>query len=474
MSNAIVWFRQDLRCTDNPALSAACDHNTIVIPLYILDEKAEALGKAQNWWLHYSLISLESELEKIGLHFCLRRGNPLDQLTKLVSENQIDVVYWNRCYEPSAIKLELLIKKSLEECDVKVITTNGSLLNEPWEIKNKSGHYFKVYTPFWRTCLKQLSIPSPTIIIKNPTSPQIYSEKLNDWNLLPKKPNWAKAFSHYWQPGEKGAQTKLDEFIKNNLQSYKVNRNVPAKNATSKLSPHLHFGEISTWQVWRAIEEAKLDINCNLMAAENFLSSLGWREFCYHLLYHFPDLADTNFKAKFDAFPWSYDDDLLKSWQQGNTGYPIVDAGMRELWHTGFMHNRVRMIVASFLTKDLLIDWRSGTSWFWDTLMDADLANNAFNWQWVAGSGADAAPYFRIFNPVLQGEKFDPKGDYVRQWVPELTKVLNKWIHKPWMAKADELGVRLGVDYPKPIVDHDEKRRIALLNYRMINQGLLK
>ena len=470
MSNAIVWFRQDLRLTDNPALTEACLHHDAVIPLYILDEETSPLGGAQRWWLHHSLISLDQGLKKIGLNLCLRQGHALDHIEKLVRDHQIEAIYWNRCYEPSTIARDTAIKKHLQNIGVRVISSNGHLLQEPWQISTLAGQFFKVFTPFWRACLKKMSVPTLYKLSRTPQALNPNSESLSDWQLLPTKPNWAKAFGDHWQPGEEGACAKLTEFIDNNINGYATSRDVPAQDATSKLSPHLHFGEISPWQIWRAIEAVKLNPHCDLKSVERFLSEMGWREFSYHLLYHLPSLPNTNFKANFNAFPWKNDPIFLKRWQQGTTGYPIVDAGMRELWHTGYMHNRVRMIVASFLTKDLFIDWRIGASWFLDTLVDADLASNTASWQWVAGCGADAAPYFRIFNPVLQGEKFDPDGEYVKQWVPELKPVPSQWIHQPWNAPQGKLGISLGQDYPKPIVDHAEARNMALLYYSNLDK----
>jgi deoxyribodipyrimidine photo-lyase len=465
MSNAIVWFRQDLRLSDNPAFAEACRQHDAVIPVYILDEVAEGLGGAQRWWLHHSLASLEKGLKKMGLNLCLRRGKALDILAQFVEEHQIEAIYWNRCYEPAAIARDTLIKTFFKETSVRVVSTKGNLLHEPWEIANASGHFFKVFTPYWRACLKQLNLPEEHKISRTPQALETRSESLESWDLLPVKPNWAKAFGEYWQPGEDGAHIKLTDFIDNHLKGYDTARDEPAKDSTSKLSPHLHFGEISPCQIWRAIAVATLDKHCDLKSADRFLSEIGWREFSYHLLYHVPSLPTKNFKPAFDGFLWENNDARLKRWQEGKTGYPIVDAGLRELWHTGYMHNRVRMIVASFLTKDLLIDWRIGARWFWDTLVDADLASNSASWQWVAGCGADAAPYFRIFNPLLQGEKFDPNGAYVKQWVPELKSVPTQWIHKPWMAPKGSLGLCLGKDYPEPIVSHPEARKKALLRY---------
>lgn len=465
MSIALVWFRQDLRCHDNPAFATACNQHQFVIPLYIHDEQTLPLAGAQKWWAHHSLSTLDKKLREHGLHLVLRRGNPHELLAQLVSAYHIDAVYWNRCYEPAAIARDKSIKEMLNNQRVKVTGSNGSLLNEPWEIKNKSGDYFKVFTPFWKHCLQKNSVPPPLINYGNPQPIPVPGDRLDDWNLLPEKINWAAEFDQYWQPGEEGAQQKLDSFVRHHLHGYKNARDFPAIDATSKLSPHLHFGEISPWQIRRAIDVAMLDKDIDSGSAECFLSELGWREFSYHLLYHFPALPESNFKPQFNNFCWNNDADLFMRWQKGLTGFPIVDAGMRELWRTGYMHNRVRMITASFLTKDLLIDWRLGAAWFLTTLVDADLANNSASWQWVAGSGADAAPYFRIFNPVLQSEKFDPHGEYIRRWVPELARVSDKWIHQPWRAPLTS-----GLDYPAPVVDHAKARALALMNYQKIKK----
>lgn len=464
MSTAIVWFRRDLRLQDNPALAAACQQHDKIIPLFIANEvPKQSVGSAQRWWLHHSLLALKTSLLEQGLDLCLRQGDVQLQLDKLIAEHHVESVYWNRCYEPALIARDTEIKAQLRKAGLDVFSFNASLLHEPWTIKNKSAGYFKVYTPYWKHVLSQIHVPVVQSISKWPTYLRFESDCLDDWDLLPTKPNWASGFGEYWQPGEIGALEKLNDFIVDELSGYKLNRDKPALSSTSYLSPHLHFGEIGPWQIWRAIHDAKLQVSCDVASADHFLQELGWREFSTYLLYHFPELPAKNFRAEFDAFPWHEDQDLLSRWQQGRTGYPIVDAGMRELWHTGYMHNRVRMIAASFLIKHLLIDWRVGAEWFLDTLLDADLANNSASWQWVAGSGVDAAPYFRIFNPILQGEKFDVNGEYVKHWIPELAGVGEKWIHKPW-----EAPVR--VDYPRPIVDHDLARKRALECYHRVRQ----
>lgn len=474
MTIALMWFRQDLRCHDNPALALACHNHQAVIPLYIFDDQSHwAMGGAQRWWLQHSLCALQHKLQQQGLQLCLKKGDALAHLQRIIEQYQVEAVYWNRCYEPESIVRDQAIKSALKQHGTQVYSSNGSLFNEPWTVKNNSGNYFKVFTPYWKQSLKQLHIPLPQTITHWPQGVVVPGDNLSDWQLLPHKPNWAKEFSDYWQPGEDGASAKLQQFIDHHLSGYKQQRDFPAQQATSRLSPHLHFGELSPWQVWRAIEQAKQHPHSDLRAADHFLAEMGWREFSYHLLYHFPELPSANFRQEFNAFSWQDDETKLHCWQQGMTGFPIVDAGMRELWRTGYMHNRVRMIVASFLTKDLLINWQKGALWFWDTLVDADLANNSASWQWVAGSGADAAPYFRVFNPVLQGEKFDPNGDYIRQWVPELAAVNAKWIHKPWQAPAGSLGLTLGKEYPLPLVDHDQARQDALSAWQSIRKNSL-
>lgn len=469
MTNAIVWFRQDLRLKDNPALFEACSQHESVMPLYIFD-KNSVLGSAQAWWLHHSLNALKKSCHsELGLKLILRQGNPLDILLELIASFSIKAVYWNRCYEPLVIGRDKKIKASLQGIGMDVHSFNGSLLNEPWDIHNKKGDFFKVFTPYWKVCRTDLFSSPKQEIIARPATIEAPSDKIDDWKLLPTL-NWASQFSKVWTPGEKGAEQRLTHFISQHLDGYKIERDFPEKDATSRLSPHLHFGEISPEAILRAAESVKNDPSCDLIDIEHFLSELGWREFSYYLLYHLPSLPHKNFKEGFDAFPWHNDKDLLACWQKGMTGYPIVDAGMRELWATGYMHNRVRMIVASFLTKDLFIDWRLGADWFLDTLVDADLANNSASWQWVAGCGADAAPYFRIFNPVLQSKKFDPNGAYIRRWVPELSALTGDAIHAPWEA-SDSAAIYAKINYPRPIVNHSRTRTQALDYYSQLKKN---
>ena len=463
---AIVWFRNDLRTIDNPALYEACNNHKTIIPIYINDPNAPLLmGDAQTWWLHNSIKALDKSLSEQKLSLCLQTGDALAVINKLIDAHQVSHVYWNIVYEPKHMQRDTIIKAALEKDDIAVQTFNSSLLIDPASIKNKQGDFYKVFTPFWKASLLSIDVAPVSHVESWPQGKAVQSDALEDWSLLPKHPNWAKDFGDRWQPGEQGAHDKLERFINEALDNYKVGRDVPAIKSTSELSPHLHFGEISPQQIWRAIHDAKQHDRFSEKNIDTYLSEVGWREFSYYLLYHYPNLATKNIQAKFDGFPWENDNDAFKAWQKGKTGYPVVDAGMRELWTTGYMHNRVRMIVASFLIKDLFVDWRKGAAWFTHTLLDADLASNSASWQWVAGCGADAAPYFRIFNPILQGEKFDPDGLYVKQWIPELRGLSKKWIHKPWEAPLLDDDA---LNYPKPIVDHFEARDQALAIYKRL------
>ena len=463
----IFWFRQDLRISDNPGLFEAAK-NGLVLPVYLFDDELAAdfrLGRASKWWLHHSLQSLDKSLDN-KLNFYV--GDSKTILSKIIKENNIGAVYWNRCYEPWRIKADNEIKQSLEiECK----SFNGSLLWEPWEILKADKSSYKVFTPFYRNgCLRAseprepLPQPQKLSLLKNSNF------ALSELNLLPDK-KWYKRMESFWSVGEDSAQQRLQEFLDNGLLNYKDSRNYPAKKNISRLSPYLHFGEISPNQVWYSAQ-AKKAINYSYSKdVDHFLSEIGWREFSYYLLYHFPKLPRDNFQAKFDRFQWKNDQSFIKAWQNGQTGFPIVDAGMRELWQTGYMHNRVRMIVASFLVKNLLMHWHNGEDWFWDCLVDADLANNSASWQWIAGSGADAAPYFRIFNPITQGEKFDPEGEYTRRFVPELEHLSNEFLFRPWEATEHALkaaGIVLGKTYPMPIIDLKASREEALSAYRSL------
>ncbi|ACI23155.1 deoxyribodipyrimidine photolyase [Coxiella burnetii Dugway 5J108-111] len=425
----IFWFRQDLRLSDNPALVEAAKSADHLIPLYILDDQLKMLGDAQRWWLHHSLSSLQTALSKKGTSLILKKGDTKRVLLELIKKYKVEKIYWNRSYEPPYREIDTYLENRLPPLSVEIY--HSTLLTEPQKIKNKSGGYYKIFTPFWKHINASLQ-PRKTLAAPKKFSQHraIKSDNLETWNLLPKHPDWSQGFDQ-WKPGEKNAQIVLKKFIKENLKNYPAHRDRPDISSTSHLSPYLHFGEISIRQVWTAITQATIQDKNLQKAADVFLRQLIWREFAYYLLWHFPQMGKSNFRNQFDNFKWKKNKNWLRAWQKGLTGYPIVDAGMRELWCTGYMHNRARMIVASFLVKDLMIDWREGEKWFWNTLLDADLANNALGWQWIAGCGLDAAPYFRIFNPILQSKKFDPDGTYIKRWIPELAKVPSKYIHYP-------------------------------------------
>jgi len=472
---AILWFRDDLRLGDLPALHAAHKSGKPILPCYILDQTARPPGGASRWWLHHSLTALKREIANLGGKLILRRGEPVPLLLELAAATGAEIIVCSRGYTPADSALEAVLREQADKHGIAVKRFPGALLHEPEAIQNQSAEPFKVFTPFWRHCLRQepprpaLPIPRNLLWFAN----GLHSDALVDWHLTPDHPNWAAHWPDLWQPGSEGASRQLDRFIEGGLAHYREGRNIPALPATSRLSPHLHFGEISVRALWHRVHEIAAAEPALADPAEAFLREIGWREFSRHLLFHFPTLPETAFKRAFEAFPWRRDATLLRAWQRGQTGYPIVDAGMRELWLTGYMHNRVRMVVASFLCKHLLLSWREGEAWFWDTLLDADLANNAASWQWVAGSGADAAPYFRIFNPVIQGSKFDGDGRYVRQWVPEIAELPDRYLHAPWEAPEGVMraaGVVLGQNYPAPIVDHKAARAAALAAYQTIKR----
>jgi deoxyribodipyrimidine photo-lyase len=470
--SAIVWFRDDLRLADHPALTTAAKAGALTC-LYLLDEDSPGFrphGAASRWWLAQSLRALDRDLRKLGQRLVLRRGKAADVIPSLARETQAAQVYWNRRTDRAGIAADNAVIAALKAQGVTGGTFSANLLVEPGKVLTKDGGPLRVFTPFWKRVLSlgdpRASLPAPKTL---PPPVDVRSEQLDDWQLEPAKPDWAGGLRDTWTPGEAAARERLADFL-DGIRGYADERDRPDKPSTSRLSPYLRFGEISAVEVFEAARFAS-DNQAPSRDVEKFLSELGWREFSYHLLHHFPDLATKNLQPRFDAFPWHTDDAALKAWQRGQTGYPVVDAGMRELWHTGWMHNRVRMVTASFLIKHLLIDWRIGEQWFWDTLVDADPANNTASWQWVAGSGADAAPYFRVFNPILQGERFDPDGVYVRRWVPEIAALPDRFIHKPWAAAPLELAeakVALGTTYPSPIVDHDMARKRALAAFERI------
>ena len=469
---SIVWFRQDLRLADNPALRAAAQRGAI-LPIFILDDTNAgdwAMGEASRAWLHHSLKSLDESLQG---NLRLFRGDAAKILDNLTRQLPVAAVYWNRCYEPWRIQRDARIKTELREQGIEVESFNGSLLWEPWEVSKADGTPYRVFTPYYQKgCLGAPEPRSPEQVpakIDYAELNNVSALELDQLELLPAIDWHAKVLAN-WEIGEAAAARQLERFCDQGLNDYRHGRDFPALESVSRLSPHLHFGELSPNQAWHRVEfEQHHRTGEN---AEHFLRELGWREFSYHLLYHFPKLPDENFNPRFDSFDWGKDLQDLDRWQQGRTGFPIVDAGMRELWQTGYMHNRVRMIVASFLIKNMLVHWRIGERWFWDCLVDADLASNSASWQWCAGSGADAAPYFRIFNPVLQSEKFDPDGVYLRQHCPELEALPLKYLHKPWQASAgalQEAGIQLGIDYPQPLLDLKMTRERALESYRRLD-----
>ncbi len=471
----LLWFTRDLRLSDHPALCAAARRGPVV-PVFILqpdDALGWPLGGASKWWLAQSLRALGRDLESLGSRLVVRRGEPVKVLAALARESGADAVYWSRAYEPELARAQDEAREALEAGGVSVKRFGGRIMFEPEDVKTGSGAPYKVFTPFYRAILSRGGPSQPLTAPDSLRAPETWpeSEALESWGLEPTKPDWSGGLRATWTPGEQGARDRLAWFLENAASDYDTLRDRPDMDGTSRMSPYLTFGEISPRQIWHIAQARADEGECGENGIRSFLSEVVWREFSYHLLFHWPDLPDTSWKPEFRDFPWAEDKEGLRTWQRGQTGYPIVDAAMRQLYEIGWMHNRCRMITASFLIKDLLVPWQDGEAWFWDTLVDADLASNSAGWQWTAGSGADAAPYFRVFNPVRQGEKFDPKGEYVRRWVPELAKLPAKHIHAPWDAPADVLrdaGVRLGETYPEPIVDHGMARKRALAAYEEI------
>ncbi|MBY0356704.1 MAG: DNA photolyase family protein [Candidatus Obscuribacterales bacterium] len=466
---ALVWIRNDLRLADNPALTEALAEHQ-VIPVFIYDNDEE--GSASRFWLHHSLSALVDTYAEHKIQLVIRKGPAAEALLELSQESKASAIFWNKRYEPWARKQEERVKTLLEKKRILCFDFDASLLRSPTSILNKEGTPYKVFTPFWRAFLSasKLRYPLPEPNLDNGTRTAFQSVTISNLGLLPRI-DWTAGIESNWQPGEYGAKKQLRHFLEEGLAAYPQGRDRPDQSFVSRLSPHLHFGEISPFTVWHAVKQ-QAEITAGAQAgSECFLRELIWREFAHYLLYHFPQTVDKPLRPEFSHFPWSGNQEHLRAWQKGKTGYPIVDAGMAELWATGWMHNRVRMIVASFLVKDLLLPWQEGAKWFFDTLVDADLANNTFGWQWSAGCGADAAPYFRIFNPILQSQKFDPAGAYIRTWIPQLAALPNKWIHSPWLAPPLELaaaGVELGKNYPAPLVDHKLARQKALAAYQSI------
>jgi deoxyribodipyrimidine photo-lyase len=463
----VVWFRNDLRLADNPALTAALNRGGQLLPVFIWAPEEEGdwpAGGASKWWLHQSLKTLDIKLRELGSRLIIRRGPTLETLLALAKETGASAVFCNRRYEPAPLSRDAKIKALLRGQGCEAEDFNATLLHEPWTISNQSGKPFRVFSPFWRHCLAKADPPEPLpspvqlpLAVKWPKSLPLESLELEP------RFDWAAGLRSAWTPGEAGAIANFQRFMAEGLEKYDQQRNRPDLEGTSRLSPHLHFGEISPSQIWHELRRSPAKLR-----SSQFVTELGWREFAHHQLFHFPQTPSEPLRAEFRNFEWRANRSWFEAWREGRTGFPMVDAGMRELWTTGWMHNRVRMVAASFLVKDLMQSWQEGARWFWDTLVDANLANNTLGWQWTAGCGADAAPYFRVFNPANQGEKFDPQGEYVRRWCPELAKLSNRWIHRPHQAPDKVLaaaGIVPGRSYPEPIVNHSIAREVALEAY---------
>jgi len=462
----ILWFRNDLRLQDNSALAAAVSAGQPIIPVYIWDPASYgdwAPGGASKWWLHHSLQRFGKSLEALGSQLVLRSGDSLEILQQLIAETGANALYWNRRYQPPVREMDAEIKRQLIEQGLEVRSFNSTLLNEPHTVSTKTGQPYKVYTPFFKAVQPRAVEPPVEVDTKKidfqKSLPQ--SESLHSLGLMPEI-HWYDGMEAQWEPSESAARTRLDRFIEKAVGQYSTDRDLPDVDGTSSLSPYLQFGQIGPRQI---VEALKHHTDLKQDGPFVFLKEIYWREFAYNVLYHFPHTADSPLQSKYADFPWEHDAELLRRWQRGQTGYPIIDAGMRQLWQTGWMHNRVRMIVSSLLVKHLLQDWKEGAKWFWDTLVDADLASNSLGWQWSGGCGADAAPYFRVFNPITQGKKFDPEGAYVKRYVPELAKLPAKYVHEPWEAPDGILqyaGVELDKNYPRPVIEHAAGRARAL------------
>jgi len=471
MSTALVWLRRDLRLADHPAFAAACAAHERVLPVYIHAPQEEGNwcpGAASRWWLHQTLRALGEALVARGGRLHLAAGDSRETLERLIAQSGASAVYWTRCYEPAVIERDSGIKAALRQRGIRVESQRGNLLAEPWRVSGSEQRSYKVFTPFWRKLESQLTPLRPL-----PESrPRHWARLAGSVPLealeLEPRIAWTSGLARSWQPGEAGARERLRSFLNHALADYALARDRPGTAGTSRLSPHLHFGEISPRQIHHALHKRAARADAAAKASIGaYLRELGWREFAHHMLYHYPGTCERNFNRRFDTFRWAEADErVLERWQRGRTGVPLVDAGMRELWSTGWMHNRVRMIVASFLTKNLRLHWLHGARWFWDTLVDADLANNTLGWQWVAGSGADAAPYFRVFNPLTQSARFDPEALYLKRWLPELAGLPVRVLHEPWREPA----ALAACGYPEPMVDLKASRELALESYNALTR----
>ncbi len=473
----ILLFRKDLRLHDNAALAKALASKCPIIPVYIHDAKAgNQDGSMSKWWLHKSLIQLDLSL---GNKLNFFKSSSYECLKQIIQETGAEHIFAGRMYDPHLQKIDDELEKNLAKKSVKFHRNEGYLLKEPQLVKKSDGDDYKIFTPYYKKnyAYDKYSIKQPKSFSQKGFDEAKFlkldnSLDIDALELMPKK-KWHQKLEKFWKPGEQGAHERFEHFLNEQIKEYKLNRNRPDLGGTSLLSPHLHFGEISVRYIWHKILDL-MDTQRDVDGHNHFLSEICWREFSYYILHYFPQLQEKNWKEKFDKVEWLNDEKALKAWQMGQTGYPIVDAGMRELWQTGFMHNRLRMICGSFLVKHLLIDWRRGAEWFWDCLVDADIANNSSGWQWVTGSGADASPYFRIFNPIIQGEKFDPDGNFTRKYVPEIAKLPTKYLFKPWEISEQMLqnyGIELGKTYPKPIIDHKQARTRALNAYNKTKEN---
>ena len=471
-SIGIHWFRLDLRLNDNPSLDQLLNEVDTVIPIYIYDENID-IGQASKCWLEKSLESLNNDLNKFNSKLYVFRGGPKKIINEIIKSTNISNFNWNRLYDKHSIKRDKEIKSFLINKSITCNTFNGYLLSEPWDIKNKSGNCFKIFTPFWKTNFETLL--DKKLNLSSAKKYKFYNKdiylnlKIDELKLNVPQKEWMRKILSHWKIGEKAAESKIKDFIKTKLYNYGIGRDRPDIELTSKISPHLHFGEISPQRIFAEVTKSKIDENNK----RKYLSEIGWRDFSYNLLFNYPEMNEFPIKSKFENFTWLKDKNTLITWQLGETGIPIVDAGMKELYKMGWMHNRVRMIVGSFLTKNLLFHWKDGERWFFDTLVDADIGSNSAGWQWISGSGADASPYFRIFNPILQGKKFDPNGEYVKKFIPALDKIPEKYIHSPWEMSIDEqekYNFLLGRDYPEPIVDLSDTRKRALAAFKSISE----